>query len=44
MVAPHGGLSLDAYPALRAYVERIQKRPTVATALAYELPLFRAAA
>jgi glutathione S-transferase len=39
-VAPHGGISLDAHPALRAYVERIRARPTVAAALAYEGPLF----
>jgi glutathione S-transferase len=39
-VAPHGGLSLDAYPALRAYVDRIRSRPSVAAALAYEGPLY----
>lgn len=42
LILPHGGVSLDPYPALRAYVKRIQARPTVATALAIELPMFRA--
>jgi glutathione S-transferase len=42
LVAPHGKLSLDAYPALRAYVARIQARPSVAAALAHEVPLFQA--
>jgi glutathione S-transferase len=39
-VAPHGGVSLDSYPALRAYVERIRSRPSVVAALAYEGPLY----
>jgi len=40
-VAPHGGLSLDAHPALQAYVARIQSRPSVAAALAVELPIYQ---
>jgi len=40
-VMPHGGLSLEPYPALRAYVERIRARPSVGQALAYEVPLFQ---
>jgi glutathione S-transferase len=40
-VAPHGGLALDPYPALRAYIDRIRPRPSVAQALAYEGPLFQ---
>ena len=43
-VAPHGGLSLNAYPSLKAYVERIRTRPTVTAALAIEVPLYTAAA
>lgn len=39
-VAPHGGISLDRYPALKAYVARIRARPTVEAALAFEGPLF----
>jgi glutathione S-transferase len=34
--APAVGLSLDAWPALRAYMDRVQKRPGVAAALAKE--------
>lgn len=41
-VAPFGKLSLDPYPALRAYVARIRARPTVAAALAHDVPLFQA--
>jgi glutathione S-transferase len=41
-IAPHGKLSLQAYPALRAYVDRIRVRPSVTAALAYEVPLFQA--
>lgn len=41
LVLPHGGVSLDAYPALRAYVARIQERPAVQRALAIELPMYR---
>jgi glutathione S-transferase len=40
-VAPHGGISLDGHPALKAYVARIQARPSVARALATELPLYQ---
>jgi glutathione S-transferase len=40
-VLPHGGVPLDAYPALDPYVARIRPRPTVAKALAYEVPLFQ---
>jgi glutathione S-transferase len=40
-VLPHGGVSLDAYPAITAYVARIRERPTVVKALAYEVPLFQ---
>jgi glutathione S-transferase len=43
-VAPHGGLSLNAHPALKAYVERIRARPSVTAALAIEVPLYTAAA
>jgi len=43
-VAPHGGLSLNAYPSLKAYVERIRARPSVTAALAIEVPLYTAAA
>jgi glutathione S-transferase len=41
LVLPHGGVPLDAYPALRAYVERIQPRPAVKQALAIEFPLYQ---
>jgi glutathione S-transferase len=40
-VAPHGGISLDGHPALKAYVARIQARPSVVRALATELPLYQ---
>jgi glutathione S-transferase len=40
-IAPHGKLSLEPYPALRAYVDRIRTRPSVTAALAYEVPLFQ---
>jgi glutathione S-transferase len=43
-IAPHGKLSLEPYPALRAYVERIRARPSVTAALAHEVPLFQAQA
>ena len=43
-VAPHGGLSLNAHPSLKAYVERIRARPSVTAALAIEVPLYTAAA
>jgi glutathione S-transferase len=41
-IAPHGKLSLEPYPALRAYVDRIGGRASVTAALAYEVPLFQA--
>jgi glutathione S-transferase len=41
-IAPHGKLSLEPYPALRAYVDRIRARPSVTAALAHEVPLFQA--
>lgn len=40
LVAPHGGISLDAHPALSAYVARIQQRPSVQAALAHDYPLY----
>ncbi len=40
LVAPHGGMSLDSYPSLAAFVARIQKRPSVQAALAHDYPLF----
>ncbi|HET9989850.1 MAG TPA: glutathione S-transferase C-terminal domain-containing protein [Kofleriaceae bacterium] len=43
-VAPHGGLSLNAHPSLKAYVERIRARASVTAALAIEVPLYTAAA
>lgn len=41
-ILPHGGISLDAYPALRAYVARLGARPAFQRALAIELPMFQA--
>jgi glutathione S-transferase len=41
-IAPYGKLSLQPYPALRAYVDRIRVRPSITAALAYEVPLFQA--
>ncbi len=40
LVAPHGGIPLDSYPALKAYVARIQTRPSVQAALAHDYPLY----
>jgi glutathione S-transferase len=40
LIAPNGGISLDAHPALPAYVARIQQRPSVQAALAHDYPLF----
>jgi glutathione S-transferase len=40
LVAPHGGVSLEAYPSLTAYVARIQQRPSVQAALAHDYPLY----
>jgi glutathione S-transferase len=42
LVAPYGGISLEPWPSLRAYVERIQQRPSVTRALSLEMPLYRA--
>jgi glutathione S-transferase len=39
-VAPHGGISLNPHPALKAYVERHRARPSFATAFAVEVPLY----
>lgn len=39
-IMPHGGISLDAYPALRAYVKRLHERPTFAKAVSIEVPMF----
>ncbi|MEJ7728139.1 MAG: hypothetical protein WKG00_02895 [Polyangiaceae bacterium] len=40
-MAPHGGVSLDAWPVLKAYVARVQARPASAAALALEFPLWQ---
>jgi glutathione S-transferase len=40
-IAPHGGLSLEPYPALRAFVERVRARPSIRTVLAHDVPLFQ---
>lgn len=40
-ILPHGGVPLEAYPALRAYVKRLRERPTFARALAIEVPMFQ---
>ncbi len=42
-VAPHAGLSLNPFPSLKAYVERIRSRPSITAALAIEVPLYTAA-
>lgn len=39
-VAPHGGVSLDAWPALAAYADRIRARESVKRAFAIEGPLY----
>lgn len=39
-VAPHGGVALDRYPALSAFVARIRERPAVKQAFALEAPLY----
>jgi glutathione S-transferase len=41
LIAPNGGIPLDAYPALTAYVARIQQRPAVQAALAHDFPLYK---
>lgn len=43
LAARFGGTSLDAWPALTAYLKRHQERPSVARAMAIEVPLFMAA-
>lgn len=40
LVAPHGGIALDAWPALSRYVKRMQRRDAVRAALALEVPMF----
>jgi glutathione S-transferase len=35
-------IDLAAYPGVKAYLERMRQRPSVATALSVEVPLFRA--
>ncbi len=40
-ILPHGGVSLEAYPAIRAYVKRLSQRPAFAKALAIEVPMFQ---
>ena len=35
-------IDLGQYPALKAYLERMRARPSVAAALGVEIPLFRA--
>lgn len=35
-IAPHGGVSLDAYPSLQAYQQRLLARPAVRAALRFE--------
>ena len=40
LVAPHGGISLDAHPVLSRYVARNQQRASVQAALAHDYPLY----
>jgi len=35
-IAPHGGISLEAFPTLRAYQERLLSRPAVRAAVRFE--------
>ncbi len=35
-------IDLESYPNVKAYLERLRERPSVAAALATEVPLFRA--
>jgi len=35
-------IDLSAYPNVKAYLKRMRSRPTVANALAMEIPLFHA--
>jgi glutathione S-transferase len=39
-VAPHGGVPLEKWPVLEAYVARIRQRPSVQRAFAIEAPLY----
>lgn len=39
-VLPHGGVKLERWPAITAYVERLSKRPSIKKALSVEGPLF----
>ena len=41
LIFPHGSVALDPYPALRAFVARIQERPAVKQALALEFPMYQ---
>ncbi|MBA3501918.1 MAG: glutathione S-transferase family protein [Myxococcota bacterium] len=41
LIAPHGGISLEAHPVLKAYVARIQQRPSISAALAHDFPLYQ---
>jgi glutathione S-transferase len=41
LVAPHGGISLEAFPSLLAYVRRIEQRPSVKAVLAHDYPLYQ---
>jgi glutathione S-transferase len=42
LIAPYGGISIDDFPSLTRYVERIRERPAVKQALRIELPLYTA--
>jgi glutathione S-transferase len=39
-VAPHGGVPLDAFPALVAYAARLRERPAIARAMQIEAPAY----
>jgi glutathione S-transferase len=39
-IAPHAGVSLDRWPALTSYVERLRQRPSIQKAFAIEGPLY----
>lgn len=38
--APHAGLDLGAWPAIKAYVQRLRERPAIAQALADGVEIF----
>jgi glutathione S-transferase len=40
LVAPHGGVPLDKWPAINAYVARLRERPSIAKAISIEAPLY----